>query len=189
LGLRLSDYNPFSGEAWGQLLHDIFIGDTSGPAQDPNSQGALSANAGYGFHPLYDENGNALGNPASAVGGAVIGGMVDFASLFTGGGEAKGLKCEARNLQKIFDKHGADFGLTGNWNPSRLVDVAKALGSHVDDPAVQKISGTYRGIPGINYVNPTTGANVFTDNAGNVIGAWKLGADQLQSVLTTGRLF
>ena len=72
LGLRLSDYNPFSGEAWGQLLHDIFIGDTSGPAQDPNSQKALSTNAGYGFHPLYDENGNALGNPGICCGWSVI---------------------------------------------------------------------------------------------------------------------
>ena len=172
-----------------QLLHDIFIGNNKGPAPDPNSQGALSQNAGYGFHPLYDEDGNPLGNPASAVGGTVVGGIVDAASLFIGGGEVKAVKCEVRNLQKIFSKHGVDFGLTGNWNPSRAADVLKALVSHVNDSEVKQISGSYRGIPGINNVNPTTGLNVFTDASGNVIAAWKLGSEQLNSVLKTGRLF
>jgi RHS repeat-associated protein len=179
----------FSGDAWGQLLHDIFVGDLSGPARDPYSQGVLSENAGYGFHQLYDADGNSLGNPASAIGMAVIGGIINFSSLFDGGAEAKGLKCEVRILQKMFDKHGADFGLIGNWNPSRLKDVVKEIGNHVDDPAVKKIPGTYRGLQIINYVNPTTGVNVFTDTSGGVLGGWKLGVDQLQSVLTTGRLF
>jgi len=70
--IKFSDPNGltwllFDKEAWEQLGHDKLFGDTTGTVQDPNSQGVLSANAGYGFHPLYDADGNPLGNPATAV--------------------------------------------------------------------------------------------------------------------------
>jgi RHS repeat-associated protein len=137
------------------------------------------------------------------IGGLLFGGLSGksmgrvFGSSNTGSGKPcpnavqgpKKVDISPRNLQKIFDKHGSDFGLTGNWNPSRAADVANAINTHVNNPETQVISGSYRGTTGVNYVNPNTGLNVFTDNSGNVIGAWKLGANQLQSVLTTGRLF
>lgn len=59
----------------------------------------------------------------------------------------------------------------------------------MNSSSVQRVSGTYRAIKGIHIVDPRTGLNVFIDEAGNFIAGWKLGAEQLESVLKTGRLF
>ena len=40
-----------------------------------------------------------------------------------------------------------------------------------------------------HFLDPKTGVNVIADPAGNYVSGWKLGAEQLESVLTTGRLF
>jgi hypothetical protein len=92
-------------------------------------------------------------------------------------------------LQKFFTKHGADFGLTGNWNPARAADASRVIHQHINNPAVSVIQGTYRGNPVTHFVDPKTGLNVVADPAGNFVSGWRLGAEQLESVLTTGRLF
>lgn len=94
-----------------------------------------------------------------------------------------------RNLQKFFTKHGGDFGLTGNWNPSRAADASRAIHEHINNPAVRAIAGTYRGDSVIHHLDPTTGLNIIEDAAGNFVGGWRLGAEQLRSVMQTGRLF
>lgn len=94
-----------------------------------------------------------------------------------------------RNLQKGFTKHGADLGLTGNWNPARAADFSRAVNQHINAPGVRAITGTYRGNPATHFLDPRTGVNVIADPAGNYVSGWKLGAEQLESVLTTGRLF
>jgi RHS repeat-associated protein len=95
----------------------------------------------------------------------------------------------ARDLQKGFTKHGADFGITGNWNTGRAVEFSRAVNQHINSPGVRAITGTYRGDAVIHYLNPTSGLNVISDMAGNYVSGWKLGANQLKSVTTTGRLF
>ncbi|HEY3762349.1 MAG TPA: RHS repeat-associated core domain-containing protein, partial [Verrucomicrobiae bacterium] len=70
------------GDAELNLWDKMFVGG-NGPAADPNSQGVLSQNAGYGFQPLYDENGNPLGNPASAVGANVLNSLATAAMMMT----------------------------------------------------------------------------------------------------------
>lgn len=99
------------------------------------------------------------------------------------------LTVSSRNLQKVFDKHGADFGLTGNWNPNRAADVLAAIRRHLNSSGTQAIQGVYRGQDVMHYVDPNTGLNVITDLSNNFIGGWKLGAAQLASVLSSGRLF
>jgi hypothetical protein len=54
---------------------------------------------------------------------------------------------------------------------------------------VRTITGTYRGPPVTHYIDPRSGLNVIADMAGNYVSGWRLGADQLESVLKTGRLF
>jgi hypothetical protein len=107
----------------------------------------------------------------------------------TEGGLRRALQISGRNLQKVFTKHGGDFGLSGNWNPSKAADVSTAINLHINAPGVQAIKGVYRGQEVIHYLDPITGLNVVADMQGNFIGGWKLGAEQLQSVLSTGRLF
>jgi RHS repeat-associated protein len=105
------------------------------------------------------------------------------------GASSRILHISQRNLQKGFTKHGADFGLTGNWNPKRASEFRAAVNQHINSPGVQTITGTYRNSPAIHYLDPKTGLNVISDTAGNYISGWRLGAQQLQDVLTTGRLW
>jgi hypothetical protein len=57
----------FAPAAWGQLAHDIFIGDQPPQTQDPNSLQALQNSAGVGNTPLTDANGNQI-TPNQALG-------------------------------------------------------------------------------------------------------------------------
>lgn len=69
-----------------QLLHDVFIGDTS-TQWDPNSYNTLSGGT-------LGQQIPGVGNPATAVGGAVVGGLTDAAMLLDGGAEVEGAaKC------------------------------------------------------------------------------------------------
>ncbi|MCC6750551.1 MAG: hypothetical protein IT371_23000 [Deltaproteobacteria bacterium] len=106
------------------------------------------------------------GRTAQAVGGAARGAQGAFSRI---------LGFTDRNLQKGFTKHGADF--------------SRAVNQHINAPGVRSITGTYRGNPVTHYIDPCTGLNVIADQAGNYVSGWRLGAEQLESVLTTGRLF
>lgn len=94
-------------------------------------------------------------------------------------------------VQKFFTKagHGAELGLKGNWNPSQASATRSAINQFVNSPGVKTIQGVYRGIPVTHYVNPTTGMNIMADQTGNFAGGWKLGVEQLESVLNSGRLW
>lgn len=132
--------------------------------------------------------GGAIGAVTGGAIGAVRGGIVEAAGG-TQGAFGRILGFTERNLQKGFTKHGADFGMTGNWNPSRAADFSRAVNQHINAPGVRSITGTYRGSPVTHYVDPRTGLNVIADQAGNYVSGWRLGAEQLEGVLTTGRLF
>jgi RHS repeat-associated protein len=120
-------------------------------------------------------------------GGALLGGSNSGSTIV--GQTSRVLTRNGKTLQKMFGKHGADFGLKGNWNPSRATDISRAIHIHINDAAVKIIKGTYRGEDVVHYVNPNTGLNVFSNLSGELLGVWKLGAEQLKSVLKTGRLF
>jgi RHS repeat-associated protein len=95
-----------------------------------------------------------------------------------------------RNLQKGFGKHGADWGLTGNWNLKRAAEYSAAINQHVNSPGVRAISGSYRWNPGYtHYLNPQTRLNVVVDSAGNYVTGYRLDPTQLNDVLTKGNLW
>jgi RHS repeat-associated protein len=94
-----------------------------------------------------------------------------------------------RALQKGFGKHGADFGMNGNWNPAKAAEFSAAINKFVNSPGVQAIAGTYRGNAVTHFLNASTGLNVIVGPAGNYVSGWLLGSEQLQSVLSAGRLF
>jgi hypothetical protein len=101
-----------------------------------------------------------------------------------------GLEISDRNLQKVFSKHGKDFGLAGNWKPSRAAGVQQAILDHLNNPLVQRINGKYLGRDVTHVLDPSTGLNVILDSTGKTfVGGRKLGADQLNGVLNGGRLF
>ncbi|EHR71161.1 Colicin D [Burkholderiales bacterium JOSHI_001] len=85
-------------------------------------------------------------------------------------------------------KHAADFGVTGNASNMTLFEFSAAVQAHVEGPHTRTIAGTYRGKPVTHFVDPATGLNVMRDAAGNFLSGWKLSPQQLQHVLSTGRL-
>jgi RHS repeat-associated protein len=157
-GLILEGFGDWELSLWDKM----FVGGP-GAGPDPNSQGALSANAGYGFHPLYDEDGNPLGNPASAVGGAVVGGVADAASLLTGGGEAKGaIKCEKAAANWLWPKGKGVAKMLRQveqrgWTPQQITEAIEKGQQFAAKNLVNP------GNPAIRYVNPTTGQSVVID--------------------------
>jgi RHS repeat-associated protein len=102
------------------------------------------------------------------------------------GQAAKGvLNVEQRSLQHMFSRHGKDFGVTGNWNKAMAGEFEGVLRSHMQ--GLTPIQGTYRGTQqALHYFNSSTGLNVMTDMSGNLLGGWKLSADQVKYLLSTG---
>lgn len=129
-----------------------------------------------------------VGLTASAIG--AVGGMAcGFAGKAGGAVAGRILNRTPRALQKFFTKHGRDFGLTGNWNPGRAADASRAIHQHINRTGVRQISGTYRGGPVTHHLDPRTGLNVIEDAGGNFVSGWRLGREQMQGVLNSGRLF
>ena len=131
---------------------------------------------------------------AGALGSGGLGGAAASSQSCAGrssqaGASASGvLNFTSRNLQKGFDKHGADFGLSGNWNPGRAADFSRAINQHVNSPSVTVVQGTYRGSPATHYFDPSTGLNVVADQSGNYVTGLRLGVDQMQNLLRSGAL-
>ena len=95
-----------------------------------------------------------------------------------------------RNIQKGFQKHGADFGITGNWNPSRGREFVEAVNRHINGSDVTAISGGYRGNPGFtHYFNSKTNVNVVLDGQGNYVTGYKLTPAQVNDLKTKQHLF
>ncbi len=61
-------------------------------------------------------------------------------------------------------------------------DVAERVGVSFDSVPRRRPPGLRRSMGGLRL-------NVIADPAGNYMSGWRLGAEQLESVLTTGRLF
>lgn len=77
------------------------------------------------------------------------------------------------------------FWLLGTWGGHE----SSGAPQHIHGSGVQVIQGNYRGKPVIHYLNPDTQINVIADPAGLYVSGWKLCVDQLDRLLTTGRLF
>lgn len=99
-----------------------------------------------------------------------------FPSLSTGAGQ----------LQSKF-KHAADFGVSDNWISISAGLLDEALRTHMANPAVRAIPGSYRGNSAIRAVDPSTGLHVIRSPSGEVSG-WELSPDQLRNVLERGSL-
>ncbi|WP_437920408.1 DUF6443 domain-containing protein [Sphingobacterium sp. LRF_L2] len=117
--------------------------------------------------------------------------MVPFAGWVStpfklGGKAAKAvLNIEQRSLQHMFSRHAKDFGVTGNWSKAMAGEFEGVLRTHMK--GLTPIQGTYRGTQqALHYYNPSTGLNVMTDMSGNLLGGWKLSADQVKYLLSTG---
>jgi len=60
---------------------------------------------------------------------------------------------------------------------------------HINSPSTRTIDGFYRGNPVTHYLDEAAGLNVIADPAGNFVSGWRLGPEQMEGVLTSGRLW
>ena len=96
---------------------------------------------------------------------------------------------DPRKLQHVYSRHAADFSITGRWSPARGALLEAAIQTHVNDPNVHRIVGTYRGtIQVTHHYNPTTHLNVMADQADNLVSGWVLSPSQVAHLLTTGNI-
>ncbi len=116
--------------------------------------------------------------------------VTDTAKHFPGTVVTRVVNISERNLQKGFTKHGADFGLTGKWNPQRAAEFSEAINKHVNATGTSAIVGSYRGQAGFtHYLDPITRLNVVVDSNGNYVTGFRLGENQLSDLLSNGHLW
>ena len=90
-------------------------------------------------------------------------------------------------LQHAF-KHAKDFEVLGNPSNATLSEFSSAIQAHVESATTRAIEGAYRGQAVTHYVNPSSGINVIQDASGNFLSGWKLSPQQMEHVLSTGKL-
>ena len=91
-------------------------------------------------------------------------------------------------IEKKFDKHAADFGITAPRGTPGFDEFEQAVRSHVHDPATIHIDGTYRAGPAIINYNPNTGLAVIQNPSGEFVSGWRLSPEQVANVLQRGSL-
>lgn len=133
------------------------------------------------------ENGPIGGAAGYGVASVIGYGMRGYAAWRTAQGAVSELSFTRSQLQHAF-KHSRDFGVTGNANSKTLSEFSSVIQSHVNAVGTRAIRGTYRGNSVTHYVDPLTGLNVIRDSSGNFLSGWRLSSQQLQHVLTTGKL-
>lgn len=178
LGNAIENFRNFSiASMWGDTTSAM---DQLERAQSNLSGGAADVSMG----------GVALAATGSGAGAAAklgINFLKESAKSIAAQGAVDGLGFTRSQLQHAF-KHAKDFGVTGNPNNRTLSEFSSALQSHVDAASTRVIQGTYRGNAVTHHVDPSTGLNVIRDSSGNFFSGWKLSPQQLQHVLTTGKL-
>jgi hypothetical protein len=91
-------------------------------------------------------------------------------------------------IEKKFDKHAEDFGITEPRGKAGFDEFEQALRSQIKDPATVHINGSYRGDPAIINNNPNTGLAVIQKPSGEFISGWRLSPEQATNVLQRGSL-
>jgi RHS repeat-associated protein len=130
----------------------------------------------------------------SAAAGSVVGGIMVVGEMVSPGSnnsrnQSVTVSVSDRNAQKGFTKHGSDFGMSGNWNPSRTDEFRNVINQYVNNADVQAIDGTYRGTLDVtHYYNPQTNVDVMVDKSGNYVGGWRLSGDQASSLIKKGNV-
>jgi hypothetical protein len=91
-------------------------------------------------------------------------------------------------IEKKFDKHAEDFGITAPRGKAGFDEFEQALQSQIRDPATLHINGTYRGDSAIINYNPNTGLAVIQKPSGEFVSGWRLSPEQAANVLQRGSL-
>ncbi|WP_435156043.1 DUF6531 domain-containing protein [Amycolatopsis sacchari] len=93
-------------------------------------------------------------------------------------------------LNKKYDKHAADFGITGNKNNANKAAFVQAMKDHMTDPNTKIYRFNYRNQgPAVGFIDPGSGKMVMLRADGTFWSAWKLGNNQFTDIVDNGRLW
>jgi hypothetical protein len=92
-------------------------------------------------------------------------------------------------LNHTYSKHAQDFGILGPWNKANEALLEQAIQRQVNDPAVQRIQGTFRGTLSVtHYLDMATDLWVAVDASNNFVAGWRLSPAQRGYLLSTGNV-
>ncbi|MCP2291653.1 DUF6531 domain-containing protein [Nocardia amikacinitolerans] len=95
-----------------------------------------------------------------------------------------------KTLNKKYDAHAGDFGITGNRNKTNLEQYVAAMKAHMTDVDTRIYRFNYRGQgSAIGFINPDTGLMVMLRSDGKFWSGWKLGENQLAGIIQKGYLW
>jgi hypothetical protein len=93
------------------------------------------------------------------------------------------------SLNHVATRHGDVFGY-----PRRTPDNATRarfdnfIRIWINDPSHQQVVGTYHGQPAIFYFEAATDRVIFTNPDGSLWSGWRLTAEQVRNLFTTGNV-
>jgi hypothetical protein len=91
--------------------------------------------------------------------------------------------------QHEFERHAAQWGVTGNWSKETLAEFEGAIMKHVTSGNAQVTKGTFRGtIKVTHYFDPESMMWVAVDENNEFIATWKLSRDQRDNLLRNGNV-
>jgi RHS repeat-associated protein len=94
-----------------------------------------------------------------------------------------------KSLQYTFDRHGPQWGFTGNWSKGTGELFKQTLLNHVNGPTTEQILGSFRGTTdAIHFYDPITSLDVVTDFNGTFLAGWQLSPAQITHLLLTGNI-
>ncbi|MFD4357114.1 DUF6531 domain-containing protein [Nocardia sp. NPDC058518] len=93
-------------------------------------------------------------------------------------------------LDKKYDAHASDFGLTGNKNNANKAAFVEAMKQHMTAPDTKIYRFNYRNQgTAIGFIDPNTNKMVMLRSDGKFWSAWKLGDQQFEGIVQRGFLW
>lgn len=108
-------------------------------------------------------------------------------STGTGQSNHPELKTERGQLEKKY-KHAPDFGVTESRGAEGFKKFDESLQDFTKSPATESKVGTYHGQPAILHFDRQTGQAIVQKPSGEFWTGWRLSPDQLNNVITRGKL-
>ena len=93
-----------------------------------------------------------------------------------------------KQVKSKYKKHAHEFGINEKESADSIKKFRAAMQAHCESMNTRVITGTYKKAPAVHFVDPNSRMNVVMDRSGNFWTTYKLSSNQLNTLLTTGRL-
>jgi hypothetical protein len=116
---------------------------------------------------------------------------IPFARILKSAGSAvnRSIEIARKQIQKKFDAHAKDFGITLGKGKAGFEAFENAIRKHCLKDTTVVMQGTYRGNISVHHLfDPETGLNVMRKENMEFLSGWKLSAEQIENLFRTGNI-